>query len=323
MRNLGRTIPKELKSFFLATLVVLAPSCVGGIVLSAPLAPSQAAATQLALPAPADRPSFEVASIKANKTTGPAQFNFPIGPGDAMRQVGGLFSVKNMPLINIVNFAYKLTGNVEYLMPGLPDWVRSERFDIEARAEGAPTKDQFRLMVQSLLADRFKLAWHREQRNVPVFALVVAKAEKMGPQLARHTDDSTCSTPAGQPYPSTPAVPLPKMPCNAVLFLQQSGPGQVRLGGRKVNLQLLASIFSGYDTFDRPIVDRTGFDGTFDLWFEFMPALNGPPPPGYPTDATGPTLQQALQEQLGLKLESQKAPIEVMVVDHMERPSEN
>jgi len=292
--------------------------------LVAPELRAQAPATQLALNSPtADRPSFEVASIKLNKSSDPTTFNFPIGAGDAMRPVGGLFSVTNMPLRNIITFAYKLTGDIQYLMPGLPDWVNSERFDIQARAAGSPKKDEFRLMVQSLLADRFKMTMHHETRQIPVFALVLSKAGKTGPQLIAHTDDATCGSPAGQPYPSTAAVPLPAMPCNALLALQPSGPGRFRAGGRKVTLQLLASSFSGYDNFDRPIVDRTGLADAFDLWFEWAPQITGTPPPGFQPDPTGPSIQAALQEQLGLKLESQTAPVDVMVVDRLEQPSEN
>jgi bla regulator protein BlaR1 len=321
------------KKFLLATagVVALAVPVIAGA-LTAPRPQAQAPATQLALAPPAsNRPAFEVASIKLNKSSDPPHSNIALGPGDFMRPVGGLFSASNHPLAAYITFAYKLGGNMQYLMPGLPSWVISEHFDIEARAEGSPKKDEFRLMMQSLLADRFKLTIHHETREVPVFALVLSKAGKTGPQLFPHTDDATCASmtqfqqyqnESGVAPSIDPKVMLPALPCNVISNLQPTAPGRIRLGGRKVPLQLIASSFSGYDNFNRPIVDRTGLTGTFDFWLEFTPPANGAPP-GFQPDATGPSSQEALQEQLGLKLESQKAPLDVMVVDHIEQSSEN
>lgn len=322
MRNLGRKIRTKSKVLFPTNLIIVTACLAAGLALGASTVQYQEPATELALPAPVDRPSFEVASIKPNKSDAQLTYNIPWGPGDAMRPVGGRYAVTNMPLRIIIEFAFKLSGNVDYLMPGLPTWVNTERFDIDARAAGNPTKDQFRLMVQSLLADRFKLAIHHETRQLPVFALVLSKAGKTGPQLTRHTDDTTCGPPGGQPYPSSAAVPLPKMPCNTQpLALQPSGPGRFRVGARGMVLQMFASTFSGYDNFDRPIVDRTGLTDTFDMWLEWEPSgVAQARPEGV---EPGPTFHQALQDQLGLKLESQKAPLDVMVVDHLEHPSEN
>jgi uncharacterized protein (TIGR03435 family) len=299
-----------------STILIVGLILAIAISIRAQAPPSQFAFTS------SEKQTFEVASIKSNKSTTPATYNFPLGPGDAMRPVGGRFAVTNMPLRNIIAFAFKLSGNMDYLMPGLPTWVDTERFDIDARAAGNPTKDQFRLMVQSLLVDYFKLAIHNETRQLPVFALVLSKAGKTGPQLTPHTDDATCGSPAGQPYPSTAAVPLPKMPCNAQpLALQPSGPGRSRVGARRMTLQMFASTFSGYDNFDRPIVDRTGLTDTFDMWLEWEPAgVAQARPEGV---EPGPTFQQALQDQLGLKVESQKALVDVIAVDHLERPTEN
>jgi uncharacterized protein (TIGR03435 family) len=269
--------------------------------------------------------TFEVASIKLNKSSDPPHWNMPLGSGDFMRPVGGLFQVSNMPLAQYIVFAYKLTGNMQYLMSGLPGWVNMEHFDIEARAAGTPKKDEFRLMMQSLLAERFKLTMHRDRRQMPVFALVLSKPGKTEPQVTPHTDDTACApNPNGQqPFPSTTAVPLPPLFCGAISGLQPSAPGRIRDGGRKVPMQLIASAFSGAENFDRPIVNRTGLAGTFDFWFEWAPQFNGDPPPGFQLDPNGPTLQEALQEQLGLKLESATAPVDVMVVDHIEEPSAN
>jgi uncharacterized protein (TIGR03435 family) len=277
---------------------------------------------------------FEVASIKANNSSDPEHWNIATGPGDFMRPVGGRYSVSNMPLREIVGFAYKLAGNMQYLMPGIPGWAATERFDIEAKAEGNPTKDEFRLMVQSLLANRFQMKIHKETRELPVFSIVLAKSGKLGPQITPHTDDSMCAAMGqfqgfGNQSGAAPTVDgksaLPALPCGVFTGLPSSAPGRMHLGGRKITMDLIATTMSGFDNLTRPIVDRTGLTGTFDLWMEFSPQVNGdgPVPPGFQSDPTGPTLEEALQEQLGLKLDSQKAPTDVMVVDHLERPSEN
>lgn len=165
---------------------------------------------------------------------------------------------------------------------------------------------------------------HRDKRQMPVFALVLSKPGKTGPQMTPHTDETAClANPSGQqPFPSTPAAPLPPLLCGALTGLQPSAPDRVRDGGRKIPMGYFASAFSGYQNFDRPIVDRTGLAGTFDLWFEWerQESVDGA---GNQADPTAPTFQQALNEQLGLKLESQTALMDVMIVDHLEQPSAN
>jgi hypothetical protein len=119
-------------------------------------------------------PRFEVVSVKPNTSNGPANSRFPLGPGDAFVP-GSLFSATNQPLIAYLRFAYKL-GQSD--LPSLPAWVYDDRFDIEARAQGNPTKDQMRLMMQSLLTDRFKLITSTKRQSKPVFRLVLAKPGK-------------------------------------------------------------------------------------------------------------------------------------------------
>jgi uncharacterized protein (TIGR03435 family) len=129
--------------------------------------------------------AFEVASIKPNKSDAPPHSNFPLNAGSMYTANGGLFSATNFPLVTYIFFAYNIVGNqAHFLAPQLPGWVMSERFDIQARAAGDPTKDQMRLMVRTLLADRFKLAVHTEMREAHVFAFVLAKPGKTGPQLS-------------------------------------------------------------------------------------------------------------------------------------------
>src|SRR6267142_6606299 len=135
------------------------------------------------------RMTFDAASVKGN-TTAPASArssSFPLGPGDVYVPNAGRFRAMNFPLVAYIEFAYKLTEDQnQFLPPQLPKWVTADRFDIQASVQGSPTKDQMRLMMQSLLADRFKLAVHFETREVPVFALSLVKPGQFGPRLRPH-----------------------------------------------------------------------------------------------------------------------------------------
>jgi hypothetical protein len=141
---------------------------------------------------------FDVASVKLNKSSeGMPDFNIPLGPGDVHAPTGGTFSARDLPLMAYVAFAYKIT-NTQYssVNSQLSDWARSDRYDIEARSEDTnATKDQMRLMMQSLLADGFKLKIRTEIRQVPVLALILSKPGRTGPQLRQHPpSDNSCST---------------------------------------------------------------------------------------------------------------------------------
>jgi uncharacterized protein (TIGR03435 family) len=278
---------------------------------------------------------FEVASVKQD-TTPPSRTsvnsNIPLGPQDMFAPTGGLLSATNFPLLQYMIFAYKLTPNqVRDVEPQLPKWASTDRFDIQARAAGNPNKDQFRLMMQALLADRFKLGVHFETRQLPVLALVLDKPGKLGPQLRPHPSDTPCSTappPAGSaPGPSAMvAGGFPEI-CGVLTGVQASAPGRFRGGARNVPLAMLASTVSIPEItgVDRPVLDKTGLTGTYDFVIEFTPQFTGPVPPGanFQPDPTGPTFLEALKEQLGLKLESQTGPVDVIVVDHVDHPSEN
>jgi uncharacterized protein (TIGR03435 family) len=158
---------------------------------------------------------FDVASVKPSKSENPPYSNFPLEPGDVYAPNGGFFSATSLPRITYIFFAYRISGNQsQYLLPQLPGWVTAEWFDIQARAEGNPSKDQMRLMMPSLLADRFKLATHNETREVPVFAYVLTKNGKTGPQLRPHLDNSPCPTNA--PPPSASASGQTRSPSQSV-----------------------------------------------------------------------------------------------------------
>lgn len=280
---------------------------------------------------PAKRLAFDVASVKPDKTDAPLQSNVPLGPGDVFAPNGGYFNATNVPLWNYIFFAYKLKGNAaQSLMPQLPEWVRSDRFDIQARASGNPGKDDLRQMMRSLLADRFSLAVHYETREVPVLAFVLVKPGKLGPQLRQHQDDAPCPTnpsaqPGQAPSPLTIAGGYPAL-CGGILGLPASVPGRMRIGARNVTLPFVADSLGAAPGQGRPLIDRTGLTGTFDFTLEWTPDRQGAQPPGAdaaPDPSTALSFEEALREQLGIRLESRKGPVEMLIVDHIEHPSEN
>jgi uncharacterized protein (TIGR03435 family) len=278
--------------------------------------------------------AFDTATVRENTTAPPGatNANFPLGPGDVYSRNRGLFRANGFSLAAYIEFAYKVTPNQEeFLLSQLPKWVTTERFDIEARAEGNPTKDQMRLMIQALLADRFRLAAHFENRQVPVFALILDRPGELGPQLQKHADESPCPTTSIVPSPAPTAQPQlldARFPatCGGMLAMPPSAPGRLRGGARNVTMELIASsLKGGGSSVDRPVLDRTGLTGKFDFAIEFTPQYGAGLPAGsnFRPDPTGPTFEQALKEQLGLKLESQMGPMDFLVIDYIEKPSAN
>jgi len=277
---------------------------------------------------------FDVASVKRDtRPESPATrtANLPLGPQDAFSPTGGLFSVNNRTLEAYVIFAYKLGAEQDVaFVKQEPKWALDNRYDIQARGPGNPTKDQYRLMVQALLADRFKLAVHYETKQVPVFALVLDKPGKLGPKIQPHPSDATCSiaiAPGGASNvtggtPATIAGGFPER-CGAVA--QWPVSGRFRMGARNVPLAEFAKhiVIPGFTGVDKTVLDKTGLEGTFDFVMEFTPQFTPAPGDDFTPDPSGPTFQEALKEQLGFKLESQTGPSEVFVLDHVEQPSEN
>jgi len=305
-------------------------------------APAAATAPSPAVPqwqtAAGGKLAFDVASVKQNKgapsQTNPPYSNFPMGPGDMYSPNAGHFTARNWPLSFYIQFAYKMTqGQIQSLLKQLPDWASTDRFDIDARGTGDPGKDQMRLMMQALLAERFKLAIHTETQQLPVFALVLAKPGKTGPKLLPHAaGDTTCSNaPPAMPAPGSAPAPEPPRAiaggfpviCGGLAGVPSSVPGRMALGYRNVAIPLIANQMPGFGQLDKPVIDETGLTGNFDFLIEFTPDLPAgmTPPPNF--DTTGPGFLQALSEQDGLKLISQKGPVDVMIVDHVEHPSEN
>ncbi len=220
---------------------------------------------------------FEVASIKPTATKdGSLAVSFP---------PGGRFSARNLTLKQLLQNVYAMQ---DYQIVGGPGWITSAGFDIEAKAgagSGEWPREQVLQMVQTLLADRFHLALHRETRQLPVYALVVGKT---GPKL--------------QPADSNAGRPK-------TMF------GQIIV--QKMSMTGLANILAL--DLKRPVKDETGLKGDFAFTLEWTPGLGD----SDDRPSARPSLFTAVQEQLGLKLESAKGPVEVLVIDSAEKPSEN
>jgi uncharacterized protein (TIGR03435 family) len=275
--------------------------------------------------------SFDVVSVKPGRSNAERTSNFPLGPGEVYAATGGRFCATNTPAMIYLMFAYKLSNQERLSIREVPGWMDTDGFDIEARGPTSATKDQMRLMMQGLLADRFKLVLRHETRQSPAFALAFAKSGKLGPQLQTHSDGAACGTgaPGGAP-PAKPSAPsstsglqLDQIPCGGIFALPPSARGRVRFGAKNIAPSVLVSwLTNPFTGVDRPVFDRTDLKGTFDFALEFSPAPD-PARPGLTPDDTAPTFMQALQEQLGLKLESTTGPLDVIVINHVERPSEN
>jgi uncharacterized protein (TIGR03435 family) len=286
--------------------------------------------------------SFEVASVREDKAGGESYSNFDLDNGnlywvvkkdDVLAPSGSLLTAKNQTLLRYIVFAYKLGGTQELalrfdpykgLKVHVPDWVNQGRYDIEARAPGPATKDQMRLMMQSLLAERFNLKVHWETQEVPVLALVREKSARAGSQIEPHPASDDC---AATKFPESKNAAAPTLaalpiPCGMIAHLPASAPGAHRFGGRDVTLAMLATSLptqTGLATLPRPVIDRTGLPGGYDFSLEWTPEDTSE----VNNHETGGSFNDALKEQLGLKLESQNGPVEVMVIDHVEPPTPN
>ncbi len=277
--------------------------------------------------------SFEVASIRLGD---PGKFMPPtidMGLDNTSIPPDGYFRA-DFPLPVYIEFAYKilLTHEQEAAMVAhLPKWVGTQPFVIEAKAPTADvTKDQMRLMMQSLLADRFKLAVHFETQDQPVLALVLAKPGGPGPRLRPHAQGLACD---GKwtlpPDRASSTVPpggfLPS--CGTVQAIFNGANHTIVLGARNVPVQSIAAYFAVIPPvmhFGRPVVDQTGLAGMYDFSLNWLPDRSGPAPAASePLDAEGPSFDEALKEQLGLKLKSTHASARTIVVDHVEQPSPN
>jgi uncharacterized protein (TIGR03435 family) len=235
---------------------------------------------------PASPLAFEVASVKPSK---------PGARGGGIRPLPGgqSYVATNVPVRLIIRLMYYLS---ESQLTGGPAWLNTELYDVEARAEHPSNVDQLHQMFQTLLAERFKLRFHRETRELPAFVLSV---DKSGSKLKLN------STP--EPF----EIPI-------------KGSGRGGVVGQRVPMTYFAWFLS--QQVGRPVVDRTGLGQHYDFTLQWtpepLPSASAEAREPLPS-ADGPTIFTALREQLGLKLQSEKAPVEVFVIDSAERPLEN
>ena len=251
--------------------------------------------------------TFDVASVKIN------QSSFPGGMVDLR---AGRFDATNETLRALLSTAFDVES---FRVVGGPDWLDSDRFDVEARAGEAASREQTRLMLRSLLAERFRVRARLERRDAHVFALVRSRGAELGPQL-RPAASEACVAEGLQPTGAAGKLPV----CGRL----SAGPG--RMSGRSVSLELIATYLA--PRLRRIVVNRTGLSGLFDIDLRWSledaqrAALgrlspDGATPP--PADPTYPGMATALNEQLGLRLEAAKGPVEVVVVESAARPSPN
>jgi bla regulator protein blaR1 len=246
----------------------------------------------------------------------------PLSPlsNDGMGLHGFAFGYSDCSLSNYIEFAYKLwlsPSQEQSLDAQLPGWAIRDRFNIRLKGPGNATKDQKRVTMQSLLADRFKLSVHFETREMPVFALVPLIPGETGPKLQPH--------PEGVPCPTHWVGDLPEgIPPSCGIFGGGPGDGRASIGGRVVTMTQIANALTQQDSgMDRPILDQTGLTGKYDFVIVFTPSSSPKYGPEYVQRIGGPTFEEALRDQLGLELEATTGPVDVLVVDRIEEPTLN
>jgi uncharacterized protein (TIGR03435 family) len=270
-------------------------------------------AAALAAQAPAvtlQKPAFEVSTVKRN-VSGEAR-------GESVFQ-SDRYMARNVRVRDLIAEAYRVRA---FQVTGGPEWIGSDRFDIVAKAASAaplalstgpdgvrqPSETPF-VMLRELLRDRFKLVVHTEGREGPIYELVMARNDsRKGPQLRPPATDCAKLDPAGPPPPGG--------------FCGGIRTGIGRMTGKSAPMRQLASVLSG--VVQRQVVDRTNLSGVFDFDVEFSPMpLNAGPADVATSVDGGISLFTALQEQLGVKLQPQRGPIDYLVIDRVEPPTEN
>jgi uncharacterized protein (TIGR03435 family) len=268
---------------------------------------------------------FDVVSIKPNTSNAPG--------ADRQPPQGSGLNLVNVPAIALLNQAFAPIPPAQ--MIGLPGWTSSERWNVRATSSlGAPTPEQRSAMVRAMLADRFKLVAHTEQREQPVYELMAARSDgRLGPGLAKSDLDCgriLAERAANPPRPATPDYTAPPPPCT---FRIVDAPLRDRLGDRHGELGALLEGDGTLDTLanvlrlgvDHPVVNRAGLSGSYavKMNFRFTPGGRGLLPATADAPDPLPSIFTAMPEQLGLKLQPGRAPQNVVVVEHIERPTED
>lgn len=249
--------------------------------------------------------AFEVASIKRNLSGAPSR---------GQTQPGGRFTATSAPALQFIRLAFDNLSPDRIV--NVPDWVTSERYDLVAKApDGVQLAGAMGVLMQSLLRERFAFAAHFETREMPIYELVLARSDRQpGVNLTRAACDCTGNrAEAG----CRQTVPLPSIPeLDGLTCMQVSGPGRWIVRGYPLQIAIR-------DVDGRPVVDKTGLTGTWNMELEFtpddpLPSVAGPLP--FPSE-NAPSFFTALQEQLGLELQAARGPVSVLVIDRIERPT--
>lgn len=248
-------------------------------------------------------PAFEVATIKRAA---------PDAQGPFIRPSPGRLSITNMTLLQMIRFAYGEGMASTLEITGGPGWINQDRYDLEGKAAGQVPLAQRQAMLKTLLADRFGLKVHADSKAVNVYAMTVARSDgKLGPKV--QSWDGTCG---GRDAP--PANANPKSPRCGAFFR----PPGMELEG--VTMEIVADFLSNpIADLGRPVVDKTGLTGRYTMQLEFQFRPPGPGGGAAPVDEFSTSLFTALREQWGLKLQSAKGTVDVIVVDQASRPAEN
>ena len=269
---------------------------------------------------------FEVASIHPAAPGASTRQNFDMSVEEMTIPPGGRLSATGA-LGMFIQFAYKLSVfQDKAAFDHLPKWATTEYFDIEAKAPTANvTKDQMRLMMQSLLADRFNLIVHFETLDGPAMALVLVNPGKLGPRLRPHSEGPACDAKIPPIDRSSPKIPDVWMPSCGTTQMVDWRNQTVILGSRDTTMDTFSDWIPLIETLDRPVVNRTGLAERFDIELNFTPPWATAKEEGADTqlDLAGPTFLEALKNQLGLKLVSTHASVQTLVIDHVEQPSPN
>ena len=286
-------------------------------------------------------PSFDVVSVKRNAGSDGARM---------IRNAPGNLSAFNIPVSELIKMGFQVQ---DFQIVGAPDWATTDGYDVEGRFDPAsltnatPGQPPMLPMIRTLLRDRFGMVARTETREMPVLALRLARSDgRLGPQLTQSEVDCAAMAAArgrgpidgrggppdgraGGPLDGRGAPPPPGTPFTLGERPQcggRGGFGQLLIGGMPIaQFARQLSQLAG-----RVVIDRTGLTGGYDIYLKFTPTPGqlppGPPPPGVELpaiDPNGPSLFAALEEQLGLKLESERGPVEVVVIERLERPREN
>jgi uncharacterized protein (TIGR03435 family) len=282
-------------------LVLVISRCLASAALvhaqGAPPATATANKTEIAAPAPL---TFDVISIKENKSGTDMSLGNSVPDG---------ISLENASLPQFIAHAYGVDhGMGTNYVSGLPRWAEVTRYDIQLKVAGDDVPayrklkgDQTRLMLQAVLADRFSVAAHMGTREVPIYNLVVARG---GPKL--HISDPADTYPNG--------IKMPDGSLHGAMLVERG-----HIIGQQATLSSLLFMFTDFS--GRPVVDKTGLTARYDFNLQWTPDEHPGEPA--PSDTSGPGLFTALEEQFGLKLEPATGPVKIVIVDHIEKPSEN